>query len=157
LPAQDTEYTIRSGDLFEFRFVWMAGMWWTPQDQIAIRLFTTDNDLISGTPTTFATILSGTLIDARAYEAASGSATATATEARKRLFIAIDTEDGGGELNGIAHLDNFQLQVTHFPEPGLPRLDDFRLQGTPFPDPLPPPAAEIIIGGNIRNGNFNED
>ena len=157
LPAQDTEYTIRSGDLFEFRFVWMAGMWWTPQDQIAIKLFTTDNDLISGTPTTFATILSGALIDARAYEAASGSATATATEARKRLFIAIDTEDGGGDLNGIAHLDNFQLQVTHFPEPGLPRLDDFRLQGTPFPDPLPPPAAEIIIGGNIRNGNFNED
>ena len=157
LPAQDTEYTIRSGDLFEFRFVWMAGMWWTPQDRIAIKLFTTDNDLISGTPTTFATILSGTLIDARAYESASGSATATATEARKRLFIAIDTEDGGGELNGIAHLDNFQLQVTHFPEPGLPRLDDFRLQGTPFPDPLPPPAAEIIIGGNIRNGNFNEN
>ncbi|MBT5123424.1 MAG: FecR domain-containing protein [Planctomycetaceae bacterium] len=157
LPAQDTEYTIRSGDLFEFRFVWMAGMWWTPQDQIALKLFTTDNDLISGTPTTFATILSGTLIDARAYESASGSATATATEARKRLFIAIDTEDGGGELNGIAHLDNFQLQVTHFPEPGLPRLDDFRLQGTPFPDPLPPPAAEIIIGGNIRNGNFNEN
>jgi ferric-dicitrate binding protein FerR (iron transport regulator) len=157
LPAQDTEYTIRSGDLFEFRFVWMAGMWWTPQDQIALKLFTTDNDLISGTPTTFATILSGTLIDARAYEAASGSATATATEARKRLFIAIDTEDGGGELNGVAHLDNFQLQVTHFPEPGLPRLDDFRLQGTPFPDPLPPPAAEIIIGGNIRNGNFNEN
>jgi ferric-dicitrate binding protein FerR (iron transport regulator) len=157
LPAQDTEYTIRSGDLFEFRFVWMAGMGWTHQDQIAIRLFTTDNDLISGTPTTFATILSGTLIDARAYEAASGSATATATEARKRLFIAIDTEDGGGDLNGIAHLDNFQLQVTHFPEPGLPRLDDFRLQGTPFPDPLPPPTANIIIGGNIRNGNFNEN
>jgi hypothetical protein len=157
LPAQDTEYTIRSGDLFEFRFVWMAGMWWTPQDQIAIKLFTTDNDLISGTPTTFATILSGTLTDARVYEAASGSATATATEARKRLFIAIDTQDGGGELNGVAHLDNFHLQVTHFPEPGLPRLDDFQLQGTPFPDPLPPPAAEIIIGGNIRNGNFNEN
>lgn len=157
LPAQDTEYTIRSGDLFEIHFVWMAGMWWTPQDQIAIRLFTTDNDLISGTPTTFATILSGTLTDTRAYEAASGSATATETEARKRLFIAIDTEDRGGELNGVAYLDNFQLQVTHFPEPGLPRLDDFRLQGTPFPDPLPPPAAEIIIGENIRNGNFNEN
>jgi ferric-dicitrate binding protein FerR (iron transport regulator) len=156
LPAQDTEYIIRSGDLFEIRYVWMAGMWWTPQDQVAIRLFTTDNDLISGTPTTFATLLSGTSTSAGAYEAASGSATATATEARKRLFVAIDTQDGAGELDGVAHLDNFHLQVTHFPKPGQPRLDDFQLQGTPFPDPLPPPTPAIIIGGNVRNGDFND-
>ena len=157
LPVQDTGYTIRSGDKFEIRYVWMGDNWWTAKDQIAIKLFTTDNDLISGTRTTFATMLSGTSITAGTYEAASGSATATATEARKRLFVAIDTQDGGGELEGVARLDNFQLQVTHFPEPGLPRLDDFQLQGIPFPDPPPPPAAEIIIGGNIRNGDFNED
>ena len=42
LPAQDTDC--------------MAGMWWAAQDQVAIRLFTTANDLISGTPTTFATL-----------------------------------------------------------------------------------------------------
>ena len=133
----------------------MAGRWWTPQDQVAVRLFTTDNDLISGTPTTFATMLSGTSTSAGAYVAGSGSATATAAEARKRLFVAIDTQDGAGELDGVAHLDNFHLQVTHFPEPGLPRLDDFQLQGTPFPDPPPPPTAEIIIGGDVRNGDFN--
>ncbi len=154
LPAQDTEYIIRSGDLFEIRYVWMAGKWWTPQDQVAVRLFTTDNDLISGTPTTFATMLSGTSTSAGAYVAGSGSATATATEARKRLFVAIDTQDGAGELDGVAHLDNFHLQVTHFPEPGLPRLDDFQLQGTPFPDPPPLPTPAIIIGANARNGNF---
>jgi hypothetical protein len=163
LPAQDTGHTIRSGDLFEIRYVWMAGMWWAPQDQVAIRLFTTDNDLISGTPTTFATLLSGTSTFSRnstgagAYETASGSATAKAMQARKRLFVAIDTQDGGGGLDGVAHLDNFQLQVTHFPEPGSPRLENFQLKGIPFPDPPPTPTAEIIIGGNSRNGDFNED
>ena len=155
LPAQDTGYIIRSGDVFEIRYDWLEDNWWTAKDQIAIRLFTTDNDLISGTPTTFATVLSGTSTTAGTYEAASGSATATATEARKRLFIAIDTQDGGGELDGFARLDNFQLRVTHIPELGQPRLDDFQLQGTPFPDSTPPPSAEIIIGENVRNGDFN--
>ena len=155
LPAQDTGHTIRKGDSFEIRYVWLGGIWWTAQDQIAIKLFTTDNDLISGTRTAFATLLSGTTTTAGTYAAASGSATATATEARKRLFVAIDTQDGGGELDGVARLDNFQLQVTHFPEPGLSRLDDFQLQGIPFPDPPPPPTAEIIIGESVRNGDFN--
>jgi ferric-dicitrate binding protein FerR (iron transport regulator) len=157
LPAQDTGYTICQGDLFEIRYVWLGDQWWTAQDQIAIKLFTTDNDLISGTPTTFATMLSGTSTTAGTYAAGSGSATATAAEARKRLFVVIDTQDGGGELDGVARLDNFQLQVTHFPEPGLPRLDDFQLQGTPFPEPETSPTAEIIIGGNVRNGDFNSN
>jgi hypothetical protein len=100
-------------------------------------------------------MLSGTSATAGTYEAASGSATATASEARKRLFVVIDTQDGAGELDGVARLDNFQLQVTHFPKPGQTRLDDFQLQGTPFPDPPPRPTAEIIIGGNVRNGDFN--
>ncbi len=161
LPAQDTGYTIRRGDKFEIRYVWQGGNWWAAQDQVAIKLFTTDNDLISGTRTTFATMLSEASTSSKTsagpgtYEAGAGSATAPATEARKRLFVAIDTQDGGGELVGVAHLDNFELQVTHFPEAGLPRLDDFQLQGTPFPDSPTPPTPEIIIGGNVRNGDFN--
>jgi ferric-dicitrate binding protein FerR (iron transport regulator) len=155
LPAQDTGYTIRNGDKFEISYVWQGDNWWTAQDQIAIKLFTTDNDLISGTRTTFATMLSGTSTTPGTYEAGGGSATTPATEARKRLFVAIDTQDGGGELVGVAHLDNFELRVTHFPELGLFRLDEFQLQGTPFPDSTPPPAPEIIIGGNVRNGDFN--
>jgi ferric-dicitrate binding protein FerR (iron transport regulator) len=157
LPAQDTGYTIRQGDLFEIRYAWLGDQWWTAKDQIAIKLFTTDNDQISGTPTTFATMLSGTSTINGAYEAGSGSATATAAQARKRLFVAIDTQDGGGELEGGARLDNFQLQVKHFPEPGLPRLDDFQLRGTPFSEPETSPTAEIIIGGNVRNGDFNSN
>ena len=159
LPAQDSDYIIRSGDVFKISYVWMAGMWWTSQDQIAIRLFTTDNDLISGTPTTFATLLSGPSATAGEYETASGKVSSTATEARKRLFVAIDTQDGTGELHGVAHLDNFRLQVKHNPEKGSLRLDDFELQGADTPDTPPAPTDaltdEIIIGGNVRNGDFN--
>ncbi len=129
LPAQDTDYIIRSGDKFKVDYAWLGGIWWTAQDQVAIRLFTTDNDLISGTPTTFATLLSGPSTTAGEYQTASGGASSTATEARKRLFVAIETQDGAGELHGVAHLDNFQLQVTHNPEKGEPRLDDFQFAG----------------------------
>jgi hypothetical protein len=155
LPAQDTDYIIRSGDVFKISYEWMAGMWWTSQDQIAIRLFTTDNDLISGTPTTFTTLLSGPSATADEYETASGKVSSTATQARKRLFVAIDTKDGAGELHGVAHLDNFQLKVEHNPEKGELRLDEFQLQGADPPDTPPAPADEIIIGGNVRNGDFN--
>ena len=157
LPAQDTGYTIRSGDLLEIRYVWRSDQWWTAQDQIAIKLFTTDNDLISGTPTFFATLLSRTPTGDDTYQTGSGRATATETESGKKLFVAIDTQDGDGELDGVAHLDNFQLQVTPFRKPGLQSLDDFQLEGTPFPDPPPAPTPTIIIGGNLRNGDFNRN
>ena len=157
LPAQDTGYTIRSGDLLEIRYVWRSDQWWTAQDQIAIKLFTTDNDLISGTPTFFATLLSGAPTGDDTYQTGSGRATATEMESGKKLFVAIDTQDGDGELDGVAHLDNFQLQVTPFRKPGLQSLDDFQLEGTPFPDPPPAPTPTIIIGGNLRNGDFNRN
>ena len=155
LPAEDTGHTIRSGDLLEIRYVWRSDKWWTAQDQVAIKFFTTDNDLMSGTPTFFATLLSGTPTGDGTYQAGSGRATATETESGKKLFVAIDTQDGGGELDGVAHVDNFQLQVTRFHKPGLRRLDDFQLEGTPFSDPPPAPTPTIIIGGNVRNGDFN--
>ena len=154
LPAQDTGHTIRSGDLLEIRYVWRSDKWWTAQDQVAIKFFTTDNDLMSGTPTFFATLLSGTPTGDGTYQAGSGRATATETESGKKLFVAIDTQDGGGELDGVAHVDNFQLQVTRFHKPGLRRLDDFQFFA-PFSDPPPAPAPTIIIGGNVRNGDFN--
>ena len=156
-PAQDTGHTIRSGDLLEIRYVWRSDQWWTAQDQIAIKLFTTDNDLISGTPTFFATLLSRNPTGDDTYQTGSGRATATETESGKKLFVAIDTQDGDGELDGVAHLDNFQLQVTPFRNPGLQSLDDFQLEGTPFPDPPPAPTPTIIIGGNLRNGDFNRN
>ena len=157
LPAQDTGHTIRSADLLEVHYVWRSDQWWTAQDQIAIKLFTTDNDLISGTPTFFATLLSRTPTGDDTYQTGSGRATATETESGKKLFVAIDTQDGDGELDGVAHLDNFQLHVTPFRKPGLQSLDDFQLEGTLFPDPPPAPTPTIIIGGNLRNGDFNRN
>jgi len=157
LPAQDTGHTIRSGELLEVHYVWRSDQWWTAQDQIAIKLFTTDNDLISGTPTFFATLLSRTPTSDDTYQTGSGRATATEMESGKKLFVAIDTQDGDGELDGVAHVDNFQLQVTRFRKPRLQSLDDFQLEGTPFPDPPPAPTPTIIIGGNLRNGDFNRN
>ncbi|MBT5693044.1 MAG: FecR domain-containing protein [Opitutae bacterium] len=154
LPAQDTGHTLRSGDLLEIRYVWRSDKWWAAEDQVAIKFFTTDNDLMSGTPTFFATLLSGTPTGDGTYQAGSGRATATETESGKKLFVAIDTQDGGGELDGVAHVDNFQLQVTRFLKPGLRRLDDFQFFA-PFSDPPPAPTPTIIIGGNVRNGDFN--
>ncbi|MBT6961126.1 MAG: FecR domain-containing protein [Rhodospirillaceae bacterium] len=154
LPAQDTGHTLRSGDLLEIRYVWRSDKWWAAEDQVAIKFFTTDNDLMSGTPTFFATLLSGTPTADGTYQAGSGRATATETESGKKLFVAIDTQDGGGELDGVAHVDNFQLQVTRFLKPGLRRLDDFQFFA-PFSDPPPAPTPTIIIGGNVRNGDFN--
>jgi hypothetical protein len=49
------------------------------------------------------------------------------------------------------------LQVTRFRKPGLRSLDDFQLEGTPFSDPPPAPTPTIIIGGNVRNGDFNRN
>jgi ferric-dicitrate binding protein FerR (iron transport regulator) len=154
LSAQDTGHTLRSGDLLEIRYVWRSDKWWAAEDQVAIKFFTTDNDLMSGTPTFFATLLSGTPTGDGTYQAGSGRATATETESGKKLFVAIDTQDGGGELDGVAHVDNFQLQVTRFLKPGLRRLDDFQFFA-PFSDPSPAPTPTIIIGGNVRNGDFN--
>ena len=155
IPAQDTGYIIAGGDTFEVEYVWLGGMWWGGEDRVAVKLFTTDDDLISGSPRIFATILSGPTALGGAYQTSSGRATVTAKQSGKRLFVMIDTENGGGELDGIAYLDNFQLQVTHFREPGTRSLTDFQLQGTAFPDAPKPPSPVILIGGQIRNGDFN--
>jgi ferric-dicitrate binding protein FerR (iron transport regulator) len=155
IPAQDTNYVIAGGDTFDVEHVWRGGMWWGGEDRVAVKLFTTDDDLISGSPRIFATILSGPTPLDGAYQTSSGRATVTAKQSGKRLFVMIDTENGGGELDGIAYLDNFQLQVTHFREPGTRSLTDFQLQGTAFPDAPKPPSPVILIGGQIRNGDFN--
>ena len=155
IPAQDTNYIIAGGDTFDVEHVWRGGMWWGGEDRVAVKLFTTDDDLISGSPRIFATILSGPTPLDGAYQTSSGRATVTAKQSGKRLFVMIDTENGGGELDGIAYLDNFQLQVTHFREPGTPSLTDFQLQGTAFPDAPKSPSPVILIGGQIRNGDFN--
>ena len=155
IPAQDTSYIIAGGDTFEVEYVWLGGMWWGGEDRVAVKLFTTDDDLISGSPRIFATILSGPTPLDGADQTSSGRATVTAKQSGKRLFVMIDTENGGGELDGIAYLDNFQLQVTHFREPGTWSLTDFQLQGTAFPDAPKTPSPVILIGGQIRNGDFN--
>jgi hypothetical protein len=157
IPAQDTNYIIASGDTFQVDYVWLGGIWWGGEDKVVVKLFTTDDDLISGSPRIFATMSSGPTPLDGGYQTSSGRATVTAKQSRKKLFVMIDTENGGGELDGIAYLDNFQLQVTHLHKSGTPSLTDFQLQGTAFPDAPKPPRPVILIGGQIRNGNFNSN
>jgi ferric-dicitrate binding protein FerR (iron transport regulator) len=155
IPAQNTNYIIASGDTFEVDYVWLGGMWWGGEDKVVVKLFTTDDDLISGSPDIFATMSSGPTPLDGTYQTSWGRATVAAKQVGKRLFVMIDTENGGGELHGIAYLDNFQLQVSHFHEPGTPSLTDFQLQGTTFPHAPKLPKPVILIGGQIRNGDFN--
>ncbi len=112
--AQDTGHTISAGDWFSVSYFWRDDWRWHANDQIAIKLFTTDNDLANGTPTTFETLLSGAKPLNSTYVSASGVATAFPGQVGKRLFVMIDTKDGGtngGE--GFACLDNFTLTVTN--------------------------------------------
>ena len=155
IPAQDTLHTIRSDDTFKVEYVWLGGKWWAGDDQVAVKLYTTDNDLIDGSPHVFATMLSGPTIINGTYQAASGQGAATDMESGKRLFVMIDTENGGGKLDGIAHLDNFHLQVIHSEESAWLPLTDFSLQKATVPPEPESPGATMLIGGRIRNGDFN--
>jgi len=129
--AQDTGYTIADGDVFDVSYVWRdASNWNDGNDRIAIKLFTTDTDLIGGTQTTFATLLSATSTSNNTYEAASDSVAATGAQTGKRLFVAIDSKNGGGGADGFARVDNFQLGVTARPAPVPVLLADF--DGSPL-------------------------
>lgn len=113
MGAQNTGYTISAGDLFDISYYWRDGTDWDdPGDQVLIRLFTTDTDLIGGVASTFASLVSGKSTVDGGFEFVSGQALATPTEEGKRLFIAIDTRDGNGSSNGFANVDNFMLAVT---------------------------------------------
>lgn len=116
VAAQDTGYTIGKADFFNVGYYWLdAWNWNDGSDQVAIRLFTTHDNTITGTQSTFATLLSGTSTANDAYQAAFANTVAPSTATGKRLFVAIDTQDGNSSANGFARLDAFQLSVRSSP------------------------------------------
>lgn len=124
VAAQDTGYDIAAGDLFGISYFWRDQLDWNdPSDQIAIRLFSTTDNTTNGIATTFATLLSGISTNNNSYQAASGIATAAASEAGKRLFVAIGAQDGNSSTNGYARLDDFVLTVS--PVVALKRVVDY--------------------------------
>lgn len=114
LPGLDTGYSIRKGDIFSISYQWLDSFQWNDGgDQIKIRLFVTSDNTISGTPTDLVSRLSGARLTNNAYELVDQNNiyTATAADAGKALFVALDTQDGGGGEDGFARIDDFELSV----------------------------------------------
>lgn len=115
VPGLDTGYAIAEGDAFSISYQWRDAWQWTDgSDQVKIRLFVTHNDLIAGTQTTLASALSGTSTADSTYELVDqdNMYIAGVSVTGKTLFVALDTQDGGGGADGYARLDNFELIVT---------------------------------------------
>ncbi len=102
----DTGYAIVEGHSFDISYVWKDDWNWNDTgDEVAVSLFVTDDDTITGTRTDLVTHASGTS-NSDSYVAVSQPSvyTATATYAGKRLFAAIETTS-----SGFARIDNFVL------------------------------------------------
>ena len=153
LPAQDTDYIIRSGDKFKVGYAWLGGIWWTAQDQIAIRLFTTDNDLISGTATTFATLLSGPSKFSGEYEAASGRATVHGDGSQEEALRRDRYARWGGGAPWSRPSRQLPVGGDALSRGGI--AGRLSIAGGRLARHSPTPTAAIIIGGNLRNGDFN--
>jgi hypothetical protein len=126
VAAQDCGHTLGTGDYISFGYYWRDAFNWSDaSDQIAIRLFTTDNNTLTGGQSTFATVLSGTSSANDSYQVGYGRAIAPASASGKKLFVAIDTQDGNASANGFARLDQFQLSVTSSPPAGTVFYDSF--------------------------------
>jgi hypothetical protein len=122
LPGLDTGYTIKEGDVFSISYQWRDSFQWNDGgDQVKIRLFVTGNDTISGTQTDLTSQLSGVRLVNNSYEFIDQDDiyTATASNAGKTLFLALDTQDGGGGADGFARVDDFELSVVSSAIPTL--------------------------------------
>lgn len=132
--AQNTGYTNQIGDFFQVRYEWRDGFQWNPADRVEVRLFVTDTDLIGGTQTMVASLLSEASASSNAYQAETAITPVVAPAAvGKTLFVGLYIMDGNGDTNDFAQLDNFELTVN------------------------PDPVSETLIGPGVRNGDFNDD
>ena len=114
----DTGHVIAEGNTFDFSYVWKDDWNWVGgSDQVTVSLFVTDDDTITGARTDLVVDYSGTRQVADTYEYVSREHvyTATASDAGKILFAAIETDSAG-----FARLDNFVLMVHPFVVPKLP-------------------------------------
>jgi hypothetical protein len=107
----NTGHAMVAGDRYDLSYYWSDGYLWNDSvDQVRVTLFTTSDNTITGARTNLATSLSGTSKTDNTYEAVKreGVYTATAADAGKTLFVAIDTTIVD---EGYAGLDNFELSI----------------------------------------------
>jgi hypothetical protein len=110
--AVDTGHTLAGGDAFRVSFVWRdAGNWTDASDRVAVSLYTTADNTISGTRTVLETLQAPLSTQDSTYETATLTFGAVNPVAGgKRLFVFFEGVNGGGDLTGFARLDNFVVE-----------------------------------------------
>ena len=108
-------YVISTGDVFDIQYEWRDAYNWNDAlDNVALTLFTTDDNTINGNITPLAVDLSGLSTTNNTYETVShnGIYIATADDAGKKLFLVFAGQaDEGGDTNGFARFDNLVVEV----------------------------------------------
>ena len=122
IAAGNTGYLIALGDIFDVSYDWVDGAGWLDgNDEISIRLFTTNDNTITGTVSYIATTNSGVkgVTSAASLQQVdqNGFYTAGSGDVGKNLFVAITSVSSGTSTNAFARVDNFALEVTSVPEP----------------------------------------
>ena len=110
--AVDTGHTLAAGDGFRASFVWRdAGGWNDASDSVAVTLYTTADNSVSGSRTVLQTLQAPVSSQDATYESATLTfGTVPATAIGKRLFAFFEGVDGDGNTSGFARLDNFVLE-----------------------------------------------
>lgn len=108
-------YTISAGDVFDIQYEWRDAYNWNDAlDNVAVTLFTTDDDTIEGEATPLVVDLSGLSTTNNTYETVNhdGVYIATTDDAGKKLFLVFAGQAGeGGDTNGFARFDNLIVEV----------------------------------------------
>ena len=139
--ANDTEYTLSTGDVLSTSFVWRdAFMWNDANDRVQVSLYTTADDTLAGAPTILQTLLVPASTRDSSFEAFMGNFSPIPASANgRRLFVSFTSRDDGDNA-GYGRVENFTLSVN----------DDH----PPLPPP-PPPApngsfiAEAFVGDQV--------
>ncbi len=110
--AVDTGHTLVASDGFQVSFVWRdAGNWNDATDRVAVTLYTTADNTISGSRTVLQTLQAPVSTQNDTYESATLTFNAVgAAAAGKRLFAFFEGVDGDGSTAGFARLDDFVLK-----------------------------------------------
>ncbi len=125
ISGNDTGYVIATGDVFDISYVWRDAFGWGDDlDQVAVTLFTTDNNILTGLQEILVTNLSGLSTVDSTYETVdnNGIYTALAADAGRTLFVRINGQVGvvaDIDIIGFARLDDFVLEVIVVPEPSV--------------------------------------
>ncbi len=157
--ANDTEYSLVTGDVVTVSLVWRDASNWTDSaDRIAVFLYTTDDNTITGTRTILETRLAPFSTVDSTWESYSVDFTPVPASAHgKRLFAAFTTDDGDGNANGFGRVENFLLSVNDstpgIPDPPTP-VDPVSILIEAYVDD--PGGSQVIASRAVRLKSPNE-